>query len=181
MKPPRLKDGVLAVLALLAVAQIGLLTYRQLHAYEDVRRRLGFGDSVAGIQTLAADGGTASLATGRATLLMVFHSECVHCERVAPAWAQWLSDEDVGVDIVAVSNEPFDVAAGYAAEKGWDVAVKTVSVDRLGDDAHALTSRTPWLFLIGPGGTIEAEGHGEGLAEMAAVIRESAEADLSTE
>ena len=181
MKLPRPKDGILTLLGILAVAQIGLLAYRQLDTYEDVRQRLGFGDSVAAVEAQDASGARGSLATGRTTLLMVFHSECVYCERVAPAWEAWLAEQDLGLDVVAVSNESYDVAAAYAHEKGWDVEVRTVPVERLGDDAHALTSRTPWLFLIGPDGVIEAEGHGEGLAEMAQFVREERERRAATE
>lgn len=105
------------------------------------------------------------------TLVLAFHSECAHCATVAPAWAEWLRDREVGVRVVGVSREPVETSAAYAAENGWDLDVVRVSEDfqTLGG---RLVMRTPWLFVLDPDGTIVYEGHGSRLDELSEVLRD---------
>ncbi len=52
----------------------------------------------------------------------------------------------------------------------WDAEIRTVEAGRLGGWEHALTSRTPWVFVIDEAGVILAEGHGSRIAELGAVL-----------
>ncbi len=64
--------------------------------------------------------------------------------------------------------EASGVAEAYVTRHGWEVDLWTVDSKRRGGAAHALTGRTPWLFLIDGDGVILAEGHGERIDELVA-------------
>ncbi len=159
---------VVLVLALLLLAQLAALGIRQAAGTTTGGVWLGVGDSLHGVPVVDASGREARLAFGDTALVLVFNSECGHCERVAPMWQGWLDTHRAAVRVVAISSESSGVAEAYVARHGWEVDLWTVDSTRRGGAAHALTGRTPWLFLIDGDGVILAEGHGEGIDQLVA-------------
>ncbi len=170
MKKARLKDGAVLGLSLLAVAQLAALGFRQAQGRQPVGGGLGVGDDVSEVLSRDESDRPVPLATGRPTLLLVFHSECGHCARVAPVWQDWLEDHRRDVRALAVSSESLESARAYVAEHHWGTEIRTVSAAQLGGAGHALTSRTPWLFVIDTAGVILAEGHGSRIVELGAIL-----------
>ena len=164
------RDWVLLGLVLLAVSQAVVLSFKSDFGRTADSPWFTVGDTLSHLQPLDSDGQTASLAGGTPMLLLVFHSECGHCQEVAPLWRAWTGTTWGDVRVVAVSSEEPDVAEAYAAEKDWNSEVWTVASSRLGGPGHTLTSRTPWVFVLDPAGVILAEGQGARIAELAAVL-----------
>lgn len=81
-----IKYGSIVGLAILAIAQVSIYGLRQGADPEPAGARLRVGEEVTGIQAFDASGRESSLATGEVTVLLVFHSECVHCREVVPFW-----------------------------------------------------------------------------------------------
>jgi hypothetical protein len=164
------KYGAIIGLALLAAVQLAVLGSRQGSAGAAPGTWLGVGDSVAQIRVLDSTGREFSLATGEPTLLLVFDSQCGHCQTVAPVWRGWIRASGSGLSLIAVSSEPLASAQDFVAEHGWAVEVRTVEAGRLGSRGHALTGRIPWVFAVDGAGVIVAEGHGRRIAELAAAL-----------
>ena len=106
-----------------------------------------------------------STALGEPTVLLVFDSQCAHCLAVAPAWKAWIGNGPPGLRVVGVSTEPLETAGAFAQARGWGVEVWQVEAPT-GSLGHALTSRTPWVFILDGEGRIQEEGHGSRLAEL---------------
>lgn len=131
---------------------------------------IGVGTDLSGVRFTSPDGTVRYLATGTPILALVFDPECVHSDRVAADWAQWLRDSAQGLQksddrwftVIALSASPAHAAAAYGEANSWGVAVGT------GDGA--LVRRTPWVFALGRGGRVVAEGHGSKLREVAASL-----------
>ena len=159
-----MRDWLLGGLVLLAVVQLALLGATAGSSNES--RWLGPGDNLGSIPVADANGVSRSLATGSPTLVLVFHSECGHCQRVAPAWREWLDEHRDETRILSISSEDASSAQAYVAGHAWRVDTWTVTSPKIGSPAHALTSRTPWLFLVDPDGVVIAEGHGDEIDEI---------------
>jgi len=101
-------------------------------------------------------------------VVLVFHSECGHCEEVAPLWKAWTTASGADFRTVAISSEPLESAKAYVARHEWDAEVWTVVAGRLGGPEHGLTSRTPWVFVLNEAGVIISESHGGSIAEIVA-------------
>lgn len=157
--------AVLAGLLVLAVAQVAAIGFTV--ADGPSASAVGVGTDLSGVTVRTAAGVETPLATGEPLVLLVFHSECGHCRRVAPDWKAWMSSGGGAAQAVALSPEPPSVAGAYAEEHGWDVPVWTVDAARLGGRAHALTSRTPWVFVLDARGVVVSEGHGTQLTRLA--------------
>ena len=170
------KDWVVAGLVLLAVVQIAVLGAVRGDATEGAAKWLAPGGQVADIEVLDRTGAPRSLVTGQPTLVLVFHSECGHCRRVAPVWRAWLEAHEERVAVVGVSSELHSSAQAYVIEHGWDVTVRTVPEASLGSREHALTSRTPWLFALDAAGFVVAEGHGSLIEEIGGLLLDELEA-----
>lgn len=125
------------------------------------------GDFVGGIVAVGAEGEEASLATGDTAVFLVFSPDCAHCRKVAPAWREWTEDSSGERRVVALSTAPRRAAQAYASQQGWQAEVWSVAVESQSGQEHALTARTPWVFVVDPHGVILAEGHGAHLAELA--------------
>jgi hypothetical protein len=175
------KTAGLIVLGVLAVAQLVALGYRQSQIPTGVGQRLMAGGSVRAIEAHDRTPRPTTLITAQPTLLLVFHSECAFCAKVAPTWRAWLEGHGREARTIAVSAEPFALAAAYAAEHWPGAEVRTVSAEVLGGAGHALTSRTPWLFLIDAAGTIVAEGHGDRIEELGGLLLEQTRAAAASE
>ncbi len=164
------RDWVLLGLVLLAVIQAVVLSFKADFGLTADTPWFTVGDTLSHLQPLDSDGQTASLAGGTPMLVLVFHSECGHCQEVAPLWRAWTGTTWGDVRVVAVSSEEPATAQAYAAEQDWNTEVWTVEASRLGEASHTLTSRTPWVFVLDPSGVILAEGQGARIAELAAVL-----------
>lgn len=165
-----MKNRVMIGLVLLAVVQIAVLGAVRGNATVGAARWLAPGDQVSDIGVVDRTGTLRSLTTRQPTLVLVFHSECGHCRRVAPAWRAWLEEHEDDVAVVAVSQEPHASAQAYASEHAWDVSVRTVPEASLGSREHALTSRTPWLFALDGDGFVIADGHGSRIEEIGGLL-----------
>jgi thiol-disulfide isomerase/thioredoxin len=159
------RDTLLFGLALLALAQVLVFGNRWRNRDGPTDSWLHAGDDVSAFQFRTSSGRSVSTADGEPTVLLVFDSQCPHCRAVAPAWEAWIRKAPPDLRVVGVSAEPSDAATAFALEQGWGVEVWQVEA-RTGSPAHALTSRTPWVFLLDGEGRIQKEGHGSRLAEL---------------
>lgn len=123
------------------------------------------GDDLSAIEMMSADGRTQSLATGEPLVLLIFRSDCSWCRSNAPVWKEWL-DSGPELRVVAVTSESVEVGEAYATELGWSVGVRQIKSGLPTSRAAALLSRTPWVFLIAPNGTLEAEMHGSKVGDL---------------
>lgn len=99
--------------------------------------------------------------------MLVFNSQCVHCEQVASLWRSQIASMSDRLRIVALSSEPLESARNYAERHGWTTEVWSVEGGRSDTLAFALTRRTPWAVLLNSKGIILAEGHGAQAEEIA--------------
>ena len=164
------KNRVVLALGLLAVAQLVVLGFRLESRDAPSGSWFQVGDTLSGIRAFDSSGQEASLVGGDPTVVLVFHSECGHCEDVAPLWRAWKTASGPDFRTVAISSEPLKSAKAYAAQHEWDAGVWTVEAGRLGGLEHGLTSRTPWIFVLDETGVILAEGHGRRIVELVAVL-----------
>lgn len=158
------------------VLGLGVLAIAQLAALGTRARALGppdfltIGDDISTLSLDLVDGTVVQLGAERPTLLLVFDPECPHTERVAPAWAAWLSGVDTEhLQVLVIASGPPGPAEAYAREMGWHVSVATP--EGLDDDtAQMITGRVPWVIAIDEEGVIVSEGHGSKLKEVAGVL-----------
>ena len=165
-----MRDRIVGALVLLAVVQVGLLAMAFTSAGDGAVAWFRKGDSLAGIELRDRDGVRRSLATGRPTLVLVFHSECGHCARVAPDWRDWLERHESGVSVVALSSESPEEANRYSSDHGWGVDAWTVAGIGLGSRAHAITARTPWLFAVDGDGVVIDAAHGWDIERIGGLV-----------
>jgi thiol-disulfide isomerase/thioredoxin len=165
-----MKTWVVRGLIALALAQIVAILSAGVMATPGSSRWVMEGDRIADLEVTDAEDRVGPLAASRPTLVLVFHSECAHCLRVAPTWAAWLDEHRGELAVVAVSSESYEKASAYAAEHGWGVPVRTVVESSFGTRGHALTSRTPWIFALEESGVVISGGHGDLIADLGALI-----------
>ena len=118
---------------------------------------------------------TVRLATdaGIATVLYVFHPDCVHCHAVAPEWAEHFEADRTNTPMVqriAVTNDSVGPAVAYAERFGWNVEVLSVAELTQADREYSLFSRTPWVFVFDSAGVLRFDGHGRRLEQMIQAI-----------
>ena len=159
------RDTLLLSLALLALAQVLVFGNRWRNRDGPADSWLHAGDDVSALRFRTPSGRSGSLAAGEPTVLLVFDSQCPHCRAVAPAWKAWIGAAPPGLRVVGVSTEAPETAAAFARDQGWGVEVWRVEA-RTGSPEHALTSRTPWVFVLDGEGRILKEGNGSRLAEL---------------
>jgi hypothetical protein len=140
---------------------------------DDLRvRSLAVWDTVLGFPLQDAAGverpHTFARSDGRWTVVLAFKSTCVHCRRVAGLWHDWLTTEHE-LDVVLLANEPHATAAAFAKEYEWQGSVYAVDATKH-PRARALTSRTPWVFLISADGVLRYHGHGANLLALDSVF-----------
>ena len=149
-------------LILLAFLQLLAMGFRLRPGAGSSDRWPTVGDTLSGIpfrQLHSPEGGQSQ---GGATLILVFHSRCGHCSEVAPLWAGWITETGSDWDVFAVSAEPLDSAEAFAKKQGWPVEIAGVDASL----AHALTARTPWVYVVDEGGVVLSEGYGGRIAEI---------------
>lgn len=118
---------------------------------------------------------TVPLATdaGIATVLYVFHPDCVHCHAVAPDWAVHFSADHTDsppVRRIAVTNDAVVPAVAYAERFGWNVDILSMKDLTPADGAFSLFARTPWVFVFDSDGILRFDGHGRRLGQMIQAI-----------
>jgi hypothetical protein len=166
MKRRLSKDTLLFGLALLGMAQVLVFGNKWRSLGEPGGAWLQAGDDVSGLHLRDAAGGPAPVASGERTVLLVFDSQCAHCLTVAPAWRAWIGAAPPGLRVIAVSTEPTEAAEAFVEKQAWGVEDVWRVEGRNGSPEHALTSRTPWVFVLDGEGRILGEGHGSRLAEL---------------
>jgi hypothetical protein len=164
-------NGVLLLLAFLAVAQLLVLGLRLSRPVQPTLAWLQAGDTLSGLRVERSGGRNTPLLLGKPTVLLVFGSKCPHCLEVAPLWRSWLETEGLDWQVLAVSSEPLGAARGFAESQGWRVEVGVVEAASAAGSASALTARAPWVFVANAAGMILAEGHGNRIAELTADAR----------
>ena len=138
-------------------------------------RRLLVGDTVRVLSGRDTSGAPlrVPLANGSSwTLVGAFASLCGHCEKVAPAWAEWFANRP-DVATLVISRDTPDSAAKYAARHGWRAQILSVRGFAPDGFERSLTSRTPWLFLFNPRGELVLAQHGGELYAVDSVLRSS--------
>lgn len=118
---------------------------------------------------------TIRLATdaGIATVLYVFHPDCVHCHAVASEWAEHFAgdhNDSPAVQRIAVTADSVGSAVAYAERFGWNVDVLSVKAVTPADREFSLFSRTPWVFVFDAAGVLRFDGHGRRLGRMIQAI-----------
>jgi hypothetical protein len=167
-------DPAILGLAVLLVVQLAVVLNRQtMRASPDFQPVIA-GVSLNDIQAIGPAG--AEPAVDGPTLLLAFHSECAHCLRVSPQWAEWLRTH--GSDrVIAISREELDVAARYASEQDWSVLVRSIPTADLRGLETALLSRTPWIYVVDADGIVQAAGHGNRIEELGALFEDLVHSD----
>lgn len=129
--------------------------------------QLRIGDTVTVLKgaLVDADGGSVPLAGSGATLVLAYHSECVHCDAVADEWRRWLETAQ-GVSVLAVTRDGPERARSYERSHGWEVSTLSVAGAPPSSREMLLVSRTPWLFVFDSSGVLVYEGHGSNLDEV---------------
>jgi peroxiredoxin len=176
VRVPNRNNLLLLGLAVLAIFQLSILAWGRGLEPELPATYLTVGEGLPLPRTTGSGGDQGALGDGEATVLLVFRSDCVHCQRVAPAWRDWLEASKATVDVLAVTSDPPDQARAFISQYGLDVEVISVGEDDLGGRAHALTTRTPWVFLLDGSGEIVAEGHGGQLGRAETALATKARA-----
>jgi hypothetical protein len=126
--PPRSEDGtlrrcsktngVLLLLAFLAVAQLLVLGLRLSRPEHLPLAWLQAGDTLSGLRVKRPEGGNTPLLLGKPTVFPVLGSECPHCLEVAPLWRSWLETEGLDWQVLAVFSEPLGAARAFAETQG---------------------------------------------------------------
>ena len=103
------------------------------------------------------------------TVLYVYHPDCAHSDKVAPAWGAHFAkgSDDSSVRRIAVTRDAPAAAAQYAARFGWQVELLSLASSDHPNQARSLTSRTPWLFVFDSRGVLRLQAHGSELEQLA--------------
>ena len=154
--------ALLAVLQLAVMATGGSLSPRLSSAWIQV------GDTLSMVRATDAHGAPVSPTTGEPTVLLVFRSDCGHCQEVAPLWRDWIGSAGRSYRVFALTADPIETASAFVTQYGLDAQVVTVD-GRFGrGEAHFLLARTPWVFLLDGEGVIQAQGHGSQIGKIPA-------------
>ena len=169
------RNAMLSILVACILVQLLILAGRP-HvtiASHTPRAASQVGDTLLSLVGLDAEGAekTISLAgnPGRATVLYVFHPDCAHSDRVAPAWEAHFASglADSNVRRIAVTRDAPAAASMYAARFGWEVELLSLARSDHSDQSHSLTSKTPWLFMFDSLGVLRVQAHGSELDQLA--------------
>ena len=136
-------------LILLAFLQLLVLGFRLRPGAGPSESLPAVGDTLSGLPFRQLHNPRGVQSQSGATLILVFNSRCGHCAEVAPLWADWVRDAGSDWDVLAVSSEPLDSAEAYAKQQGWPMEVAVVDASVARGPAHALTARTPWVYVVG--------------------------------
>lgn len=162
-----LATGLIAILLLAAAAQAGVL-YSRLSSQESGYERIKIGEVVPPLEVVASDRGGESIrwSTARLTILLVFHPECGFCERVAPAWRDWINQASVRGRVLLITADSPSAASHFATRHDWNADLYTLPPGRLDAVAGWLSRRSPWIYVVANDRTLIYEGHGAKLAEL---------------
>jgi len=166
MGPSKMHILVIPALGVLALCQLVLLGRTFGGIGGETPEWLQTGADLSGIRVEGMEGPPMPLSGEGLRVVLVFHPECGHCAAVAPEWRFWLEEDGRAWDVLAVTSEPVESGRAFASRNGLMVEIATVETDSQGDTGGRLTGRTPWVFIVDPGGIIIAEGHGSRLREI---------------
>lgn len=161
---------ILSVLALLAAVQVAGLVRPELAPRVLHRSWLKLGDDLSPLAPVTPEGRPASLATGDTTVVLVFDPGCGHSLEVGPLWRDWIRAAGSRFSVIGVSSGELREAETFAREQGWEVEIWRVPAPT-GSLGHALTVRSPWVFVLDGGGRILAEGIGSRIEDLPLGIR----------
>jgi hypothetical protein len=108
---------------------------------------------------------TVEWAADSITVLLVFHSQCVFCEQVAPTWREWLESEPPARTFL-LSRDLLGDAVKFRDDHDWSGDLLVVAPATPYELSARLTSNTPWIYLVSPNGELLHEGHGADLAAV---------------
>ena len=163
-------DVLLVGLALLAIFQLSVLASRKGPWAGSSVSWLQVGDSVTMIRSFDSHGEQAPLANGEPTVLLVFRSDCGHCQAVASLWRDWIGESGQGLGVVAVTSDPLERATAFVSQHSLGVEVLTVDEGLRGGPSHPLTARTPWVFFLDGAGVVLTHGHGAQIGDIGAAL-----------
>lgn len=134
---------------------------------------LAVGDIVASLSVVDVAGQPTSLqlqrADSRTTTVLVFHSECIHCQTVAPAWTEWTTGHQDS-NIVLLARESLASAMAYYRFHAWEGRLAVVPNPERGTPEWIMTRRTPAIYAFDSAGTLVFAGHGSRLDELDEVL-----------
>jgi len=154
-------------LAGLAILQLLVLVLGGTGDAPSESNRITVGDTILNLEAVDQTGREVALDAGPPTVLLVFRSDCPHMGTVGDIWRDWLRSEHATFRTIAISDEPISVAWAHALSKEWQIDVWSVEATGTEGMAREVTRRTPWVFFLGPDGTVLAEGHGARLPALA--------------
>lgn len=136
------------------------------------------GDTVRFLEAVESNGKQVRVSLaggdGTATVVYAFHTECVHCRAVAPAWTQHFANSGSAsghVRRVAVTEEDPATAGQYATRFRWHhVDVLSLADLPSKDRRRLLVSRTPWVFVFDSAGVLLHHGYGGNLDRIQQAI-----------
>ena len=168
-------NAMLSVLVAGIAAQLLILAGRSYFTATSRTPRAAaqIGDTLSSLGGLDAKGAQRTIALTAdhriGTVLYVFHPDCAHSDKVAPAWGAHFAEElgDTNVRRIAVTSDSPDAAAQYAAQFGWQVELLSLASPVHRDQMRSLTSRTPWLFVFDSRGVLRLQAHGSELEQLA--------------
>lgn len=161
------------ILALLAVVQGAVLLNMQREEVPTRTSPLVVGEPAAEIRGTVEGTGDTVLRLGdtggKWTAVLAFYSDCSYCDRAAAHWRSWLA-RDRDLRTWGVTRDGLDEAVEYARGHDWALPILSVRPSP-GSLEHQLISRTPWVFLFDPGGTLRYEGNGSNLSRVDSVMK----------
>lgn len=162
-------SGFALIVALVTVTVVQLVPIaRRTVDTTQVKQFVGEGHDWSEVSIGLSNDRHINLGDSAGTLLLVFDPNCRHSDRIAGAWSEWLSTNEVWpVNVVAVSPSPLGVASAYASSQGWPLEVGSLNEATDSVEASVITRRTPWVFAVDNTGRVMSHGHGTQLDRVA--------------
>ena len=108
--------------------------------------------------------------TALATVLYVFHPDCVYCRDSAHTWASHFADIATtprsGIRRLALTLANPSAAGLFAQAFDWQVDVRSVAGLSPTSREYSLLSKTPWVFVFDSHGVLRMDGHGNNLNDI---------------
>lgn len=99
--------------------------------------------------------------TALATILYVFHPDCVYCAASASTWASHFARSATASHLhirrFALTLADPAAAQSFAQAFGWQVDVRSVAGLNPTSREYSLLSRTPWVFVFDSHGVLRME------------------------
>lgn len=190
MKPATARKGrakcPMFLLLLLAIAvQVAVRAGRFADSQSIRKPSIAVGDTLLSLTgvTIASKVATVNIASDSvlATVLYVFHPECVHGLAVAPIWATHFSNastDNLPVRRIAVTSVNLSIARNCAAHANWRSELLSISL--MSTALHVLLARTPWMLVFDSDGVLRYDGHGSRLMAANDAVRDVVKEEQQT-